>query len=40
MKARMLLDTADWQRMVERKVPERQGQPIVGVDLGGGQGMV
>ena len=32
--ATMLLDVPDYQRMVERKVPEPDGAPIVGIDLG------
>ena len=28
---------SDWERIVDRKVPEREGRPIVGVDLGGGR---
>ena len=35
--ATMLLDVDDWQRMAAREVPEREGQPIVGVDLGAGR---
>ena len=27
----------DWERIIAREVPERQGRPIVGVDLGGGR---
>ena len=33
----MLLDVADWERMTERETPARDGQPIVGIDLGGGR---
>ena len=33
----MLLDVADWELMVSRPTPERVGQPIVAVDLGGGR---
>ena len=33
----VLLTVADWQRVTAREVPERQGRPIVGVDLGGGR---
>ena len=33
----MLLTVSDWQRMAARDVPERQGRPIVAVDLGGGR---
>ena len=33
----MLLDVDDWQRMAAREVPEREGPPIVGVDLGAGR---
>ena len=32
----VLLTVQDWERIVERKAPERDGRPIVGVDLGGG----
>lgn len=35
--ASMLLTLDDWDRVVERPVPPRQGLPIVGVDLGGGR---
>ena len=35
----MLLSVDDFERMAERDVAERTGRPIVGVDLGGGQGM-
>ena len=33
----VLLTVQDWERIVERKAPERDGRPIVGVDLGGGR---
>ena len=33
----MLLDVADWERMADRETPARDGQPIVGIDLGGGR---
>lgn len=33
----MLLSVDDWQRLAFRETPERKGQPIVGVDLGGGR---
>ena len=33
----VLLTVQDWERVISRAVPERQGQPIVGVDLGGGR---
>ena len=33
----MLLSVDDWQRVIGREVPERQGQPIVACDLGGGR---
>ena len=33
----MLLTVDDFQRMAARDVPERQGKPIVAVDLGGGR---
>ena len=33
----VLLTVGDWERVTARDVPERQGQPIVGVDLGGGR---
>lgn len=35
--AQMLLTTEDWGQIVGREVPEREGRPIVGVDLGGGR---
>ena len=31
----VLLTVQDWERIIAREVPERQGRPIVGVDLGG-----
>ena len=33
----VLLTVQDWERIIAREVPERQGRPIVGVDLGGGR---
>ena len=33
----VLLSVSDWQTVIAREVPERQGQPFVGVDLGGGR---
>ena len=33
----VLLTVTDWERIVDREVPEREGRPIVGVDLGGGR---
>ena len=33
----VLLTTTDWERVTAREVPEREGRPIVGVDLGGGR---
>ena len=33
----VLLTVAEWEHMAARDVPERQGRPIVGVDLGGGR---
>ena len=33
----VLLTVTDWERIVGRKAPERDGRPIVGVDLGGGR---
>lgn len=33
----VLLTVEDWQRVIGRPVPERQGRPIVGVDLGAGR---
>ena len=35
--ASMLLTVDDWQRVTARPVPEREGRPIVGVDLGAGR---
>ena len=35
--ATMLLSVNDWEQVLARPVPERKGQPIVGVDLGGGR---
>ena len=33
----MLLTVDDWQRTAAREVPEREGRPIVGLDMGGGR---
>ena len=33
----VLLTVQDWERVKAREVPEREGRPIVGVDLGGGR---
>ena len=33
----MLLTVDDWQRVTARPVPEREGRPIVGIDLGAGR---
>ena len=33
----MLLTVDDWERMAGRLVPDREGRPLVGVDLGGGR---
>ena len=33
----VLLTVQDWERVTARSVPEREGRPIVGVDLGGGR---
>ena len=33
----VLLTVTDWQTVAARSVPEREGRPIVGVDLGGGR---
>ena len=33
----MLLTIADWLELAARPVPEREGRPLVGVDLGGGR---
>ena len=35
--SQVLLTTTDWERVTARAVPEREGRPIVGVDLGGGR---
>ena len=32
-----LLTTDDWQRVIDRPVEPRDGQPVVGIDLGGGR---
>ena len=33
----MLLNVSDWERATARPVPEREGRPIVGIDLGAGR---
>ena len=33
----MLLTVDDWERVLARPVPEREGRPLVGLDLGGGR---
>ena len=33
----MLLTVDDWERVTARPVPEREGRPIVGIDLGAGR---
>ena len=35
--ASMLLSTADWSDVLARDVPDAEGRPVVGVDLGGGR---
>ena len=35
--AAMLLTVADWQQVCAREVPEREGRPLVGLDLGAGR---
>ena len=35
--SQVLLTVTDWQTVAAREVPEREGRPIVGVDLGGGR---
>lgn len=35
--SRVLLTVPEWRRVCSRKVPERDGRPVVGVDLGGGR---
>ena len=35
--SQVLLTVEDWERIIGRTAPERQGRPIVGVDLGGGR---
>ena len=35
--ATMLLTTDDWRQALARDVPEAEGRPVVGVDLGGGR---
>ena len=33
----VLFTVSDWERVTAREVPEREGRPFVGVDLGGGR---
>ena len=35
--SQILLTVEDWKGVLSRKVPEREGKPIVGIDLGGGR---
>ena len=35
--AEVLLQPADWERVIARPVPPREGQPLVAYDLGGGR---
>ena len=35
--SQVLLTVADWEKVIERTAPERDGRPIVGLDLGGGR---
>ena len=35
--AKMLLDVSEWELAMARQVPEREGAPIVGIDLGAGR---
>ena len=35
--AAMLLTVEDWQELTAREVPEREGRPLVGLDLGAGR---
>ena len=35
--SKMLLDVDDWQRVLSRPVPPREGRPITAYDLGGGR---
>ena len=35
--SQILLTVEDWKRVLSREVPEREGKPIVGIDLGGGR---
>ena len=35
--SKVLLTVADWKQLTARAVPERQGSPIIGLDLGGGR---
>ena len=35
--SQVLLTVSDWERTLERHVPEREGRPIVAVDLSGGR---
>ena len=37
MNLRFCLPWPDWERVIARDAPEREGRPIVGVDLGGGR---
>ena len=32
-----MLTVSDWERVQAREVPEREGRPVIGVDLGGGR---
>ena len=33
----VLLTVADWELITAREVPDREGRPVVGLDLGGGR---
>ena len=35
--SQILLTVEDWKRALSREVPEREGKPIIGIDLGGGR---
>ena len=35
--SQVLLTVPEWQRVLAREVPDRQGQPVVGIDLGAGR---
>ena len=35
--AKQLITPSDWQRVLKRTVPEREGRPIVGLDIGAGR---